>query len=103
MEDSLTVPRRPRQNPNHNYLHPHFDGKALTIQSEDPRYRYRDKGIPTVMIQVGVVTEVPMVRTVQGSMAVDQEADRLKVSCCLPATHQPKEQQKCWVHLNHSI
>lgn len=32
------------------------------------------------MIQVGVVTEVRADKMVQGSWALDQEADRLKVS-----------------------
>ena len=85
----MTAIPRSQQNPKRNHLHPPFDGKAPTIQLEDWGYRYREKEILTGMKQVEVATEVRMVRTVQGSMAVDQEADRLKVSRCLPAGHQP--------------
>lgn len=82
MEDSMTALPRSQQNPRLSHLHPPFDGKAPITQLEERGYRYREQGISTVMIQVGVVTEERVVRTVQGSMAVDQEADRLKVSHC---------------------
>ncbi len=57
----------------------------------------------TVTIQVGVVTEVCVVRMVRGSMAVDREVDRLKVSRCLAAGHQSEEQQQYRVHFCYPI
>ena len=45
------------------------------------------------MIHIEVVTEARVVRTVQGSMAVDLEAGRSKVSRLLVG-HQPKGQQQ---------
>ena len=88
----------PHQNPKLNHLHPPFDGKAPTIQVEHQGCRYREQEIQTAMIQVEVVTEECVVRTVQGSMAVDPEGGRLKVSRCNNVGHQPKEHQQYWVH-----
>ena len=45
------------------------------------------------MIHIEVVTEARVVRTGQGSMAVDLEAGRSKVRR-LPVGHQPKGQQQ---------
>ena len=50
------------------------------------------------MIQAGVATEMPVVKTGQGSMAVDQAADRLKVGHGLTAgLEQPRNHQQCWL------
>ena len=68
-----------------NQLHPPFDGRPPIIQLEDRGYRCREQGMLTTMMQAGVVTEVRVVKTGQGSMAVDQAADRLKVGRGLTA------------------
>ena len=91
MEDSMTALHRLHQNQKLSHPHHPFDDKALIIQLVDRGFRYREQGMPTAMIQAGVVTEVREVRTAQRSMVVDQEADRLKVSRRLPVRHQPKE------------
>ena len=98
MEDSMTALNPPHQNPKLNHLHPPFDGKAPIVQVKHQGCRYREREIQMAMIQVEVVTEECVVRTVQGSMAVDQEAGRLKVSRWLNVGHQSKEQQQYWVH-----
>ena len=54
-----------------------------------------------VMIQVGVVIEVRAVKMVQGSIILDQEADRLKVSRCHSAIREPKELQQYSVDFNY--
>ena len=82
----------PQQNLKLNHLHPPFDGKPPILQLEHWGYRYRERGMPMALIQVGVVTEACVVKTVQGNMPVDQEADRLKVSHCLTPENQSKEQ-----------
>ena len=69
-----------------------FVCKAPIVQMEHRDYRCRERGIRTAMIRIEVVTEVRGVRTVQGSMAVDLEAGRSKVSRLLVG-HQPKGQQ----------
>lgn len=74
-------------------------GKAPIVQMEHQGYRCRERGIPTAMIHIEVVTEARVVRTVQGSMAVDLEAGRSKVSCLLVG-HQPKGQQQYRVPLS---
>lgn len=83
-----------QQKPTLNHLHPPFDGRAPIIQLDDRDSRYPEQEIPTATIQVEVVTEMREVRMVQGSMVVDQEADRLKVSCYLTAVYRPKEEQQ---------
>lgn len=94
MEDSMTALNPPHQNLKLNHLHPPSDGKAPIVQVEPQGFRYREQEIQTATIQVEVVTEECVVRTVQGSMAVDQEAGRLKVSRCLDAGHQPQQEQQ---------
>ena len=88
----MTTLPRSQQSPRLNRLHPPFDGKPPIIWLGDRGYRYLEQGTMTVTIQVGVVTEVCVVRMVRGSMAVDREVDRLKVSRCLAAGHQSEEQ-----------
>ena len=68
-----------------NHLHPPFDGRPPIIQLEDRGYQCRGQGMLTTMIQAGVATEVRVVKMGQGSMAVDQAADRLKVGRGLTA------------------
>lgn len=91
MGDSLTALPPPQQNLKFNHLRPPFDGKAPIILLDDRGYRYPEQGMPIIMIQVGVVIEVRAVKMVQGSLALDQEADRLKVSRCHSALHQTRE------------
>lgn len=93
----MTALHQLHQNLKLNHLHPLFDDKARIIALEDQGYLSREQGILTAMIQAGVVTELRVVKMVQGSMAVDLEADRSKVSRCLTAGHQLKEQ------LQHSV
>lgn len=76
-----------------------FDDKAPIVPTEYRGCQYREKGMRTAMIRVGVATEARPVRMVQGSMAVDPEAGRLKVSCFLTVEHKPKEQQQYRAHL----
>lgn len=101
MGDSLTTLLPPQQKLKFNHLHPPFDGKAPIILLDDRGYRYPEQGMPIIMIQVEVVTEVRAVKMVQGSLALDQEADRLKVSRCLFALHQPKGHQQYSVKLRY--
>lgn len=96
MEDSTTVSH---QNPKLKRPALPFDDKAPIVPMEDRGCQYREQGIRTAMIQAGAATEARAVRMVQDSMAVDPEADRLKVSCFLTVEHQPNEQQQCRVHL----
>ena len=96
MADSITALPQSQQKPKLNHLYPPFVGKAPIIQLQDRDYPYREQGMPMAMIQAGVVTELCVIRTVQGSMAVDQEADRLKVSRDSHSEYQPeKQQQSC--------
>ena len=80
-----------RKSPKLSHLHPPFDGKAPIVQLEHRAYLYREQGLSTNMTQAGVMTEMPAVRTEQGSMALDQEADRLKVSRYRTAGYPSKE------------
>ena len=79
MVDFMTEPLQSKQNPMLNHLCPPFDGRPPIIQLEARGCRCREQGILTTMIQAGVATEVRVVKMGQGSMAVDQAADRLKV------------------------
>ena len=89
-EDSMTTLNQPPQNPNLSRPRPRFDGKAPIMQLEDLDYQYREPEMVMAMIRVGVVTEGRVVRTIKGSMAVDQEADRLRVRHRPPPEHQPR-------------
>ena len=90
MEDFTTTSH---QNQTLNHPDLLFVGKAPIVQMERQGYRCRERGIRTAMIHIEVVTEARVVRTVQGSMAVDLEAGRSKVSRFLVG-HQPKGQQQ---------
>ena len=100
MVSLITLPP-PQQNLKCNHLHPPFDGKAPIILLDDRGSLCPEHGMPIVMIQVGVVIEVRAVKMVQGSLALDQEADRLKVSRCLSVLHQPKEHQQYSVKFSY--
>ena len=102
MEVSTTVPNRSQQKPKLNHLHPHFDGKAPMIQSEDQGYPYPEPGILRAMIQAGVVTEGFAVRTMQGSSGVGQEANKSKVRHYLAAKSGPEHQQRRCAHFYSS-
>ena len=89
-EDFKTASHQ-NQSPNHPDLL--FVGKAPIVQMESQGYPCRERGIRTAMIHTEVMAEPRVVRTVQGSMAVDLEAGRSKVSRLL-VEHQPKGQQQ---------